>query len=373
MWEVVGVSSPVKLDWMVPKTEYDRFRSWVEAKHGRLSHYLGREAEAAMREYADADGYNGVEERVNRLIEASGRTLATVEKEKNPDEDFSETIRATPRVDPDVKDAFREVAKDSDDPMGVEFARAIRTHRQGGRAARLERKLDRVMDDAEALLARVAGDSKKSMSKVEVNTVAIADTLPKQFTDDELETTIMEVANVTSDPTINKYRRRVVERLDMEPHPDNPELWVPTVIAEEFADGAPEECRQPVDILESEDRAKRIQLEVGQLAGLKSSGKCRVKASRIRDEVLDGAVAKSTTHDLMKTAAKAPGIKVDESRSELALKVNLQDVLAGEEDLGIEMLEYRDCEAEGALSRGGKSVTTPSSTPSPAVTDGGED
>lgn len=41
------------LDWRVPEAEWERFVEHVENEFGSIEGYLGREAEAAMREYAD--------------------------------------------------------------------------------------------------------------------------------------------------------------------------------------------------------------------------------------------------------------------------------------------------------------------------------
>jgi hypothetical protein len=74
----------VRLDWRVPTDEWTRFREYVQDQNGSLDGYLGREAEAAMREYADLDGYDGVEDRISQLYEAAGySSSARPLREKN--------------------------------------------------------------------------------------------------------------------------------------------------------------------------------------------------------------------------------------------------------------------------------------------------
>jgi hypothetical protein len=45
-----------------------------QSKFGTVAGYLGREAELAMKQYIDADGYARVEALVDRLVSAAGRS-----------------------------------------------------------------------------------------------------------------------------------------------------------------------------------------------------------------------------------------------------------------------------------------------------------
>jgi hypothetical protein len=372
----------IRLDWRVPAEEWKRFRRHVEDEYGSLGGYLGREAEAAMQEYADADGYARIEERIDRLVEAAGRRPGAASKEKKSDLANAETTRVTVKVESEVKDEFRAVADQSENTFGVEFARAIRAYRDGGRAARLERKLDRVLDDAAGLLAETTdSDTDESLSLVERKTIAIANELGEEFTDDELVNAIVDVAEVDSDPSIEKYRTRVTEKKDVEPHPNASHLWIPAEKAARLSPGEPEECRQPVDQLDRQDRVRRIQLAVGRRAACRSNGRVRVETRDIREHVLDSEVSKSNTLDLMRSAARAVGIDVDDSTRPAALKVNLNTLGETEPDLTRDVLEYRDETEDGLLSaptsttlRDHMDGPSASSGASESVaTDGGED
>ncbi|WP_049915388.1 hypothetical protein [Haloferax mucosum] len=344
----------IRLDWRVPKAEWERFVEHVETEFGSIEGYLGREAEAAMREYADTDGYAGVEKRVDRLVKASGRSSEGDGKEKNSQFNGVPTTRVTVRVDPEVKDDFRAAAKQSDQSYGVTFARAIQTYRDGGRAARLERRLDRVLEDAEKMLEHVSEDSEDdgvSMGKHERCVIAICNELPEDsFVDDELERAIRDIANVHSKPSIREYRQDVIERLEVEPHPEVPHLWVPHEKAAKWRPGVPKECRQPPEHLDSDQRVKRIQLAVGRRAGVTDTGKVRVTATELREHVFEGATSTKTTRELMRSAAQVVGIDLDTSTSPAALQVNLRVLGETNPDLFEEIIDYRDNTDSGLLT-----------------------
>lgn len=357
----------VMVDWQVPADEWERFREYVEEKNGGLDGYLGREAEAAMREYADADGYDDVEDRVDRLVRAAGRTPSDPFKEKNSSRlHEQETTRVTVRVDEWVKDEFRAAAEKSEDTFGVAFARAIHVRRDGGRAGRLERKLERVVEDAESMLTMIDEDSEPGeLGKVDRNTIVICNRLVQdegdQFMDDELNAEVHAVAGrgqKASDPTLERYRDLVIDRLGYEPHPiaeSNPKVdqtvWVPAHVADDLApDGVPAEVRRPVDQLDRDECVRRIRLVLGRRAGNRSSGKVSVRATEIHEDILEEAVSRSTTLSLMEEAALSmPGIQIHRSGQNASLRLDLQQL--GEEDgeLFEEIIAYRDAESESLL------------------------
>lgn len=357
----------VKLDWLVPADEWEQFREYVEEKNGGLDGYLGREAEAAMREYADADGYGSVEDRVDRLVRAAGRTPNDSFKEKNSSRlHEQETARVTVRVDEWVKDEFRAAAEKSEDTFGVAFGRAIHVRRDGGRAGRLERKLERVVEDAESMLTMIDEDSEPGeLGKVDRNTIVICNRLVEeegdQFTDSELDAEVHAVAGrgqQASDPTLERYRDLVLDRLGYEPHPlaeSNPKVnqtvWVPAHVAEDLApEGVPVEVRRPVDQLDRDDRVRRIQLVLGRRAGNRSSGKVSVRATEIHDDILNGLVSRSTTLSLMEEAALSmPGIEIHRNGQNASLRLDLQQLGGGEPELFEEIIAYRDAESPSLL------------------------
>lgn len=202
----------VMVDWKVPESEWNRFKQFVDSEHSGVKGSLGRAVEEAMREYALTDGYEQVEQLVDRLVQAAGRTLEDSREEKT-NQFGSETTRATSRVDPLVKDSFKDQADDDTGSYGRVLAKALRAYREGGRAARLKDKLERVVDDAESMLETVRGDDGgSSMGKKERQTVAICSDLPTPFSRDTLEQKIREHAG-GSDYYINEYTESVLDRL----------------------------------------------------------------------------------------------------------------------------------------------------------------
>jgi hypothetical protein len=74
----------VELDWLVPANEWDRFLRYVEAEYGEIEGNVSREVRPAMREWLDIDEFAAVEEKVDRLIQAAGRTPANLGKKNGP-------------------------------------------------------------------------------------------------------------------------------------------------------------------------------------------------------------------------------------------------------------------------------------------------
>ena len=376
----------VRLDWRVPAAEWGRFREYVENEYGSLDGYLGREAEAAMQAYADADGLDGVEDKIDRLVRAAGRTPEDRDKEKNnsyqPD---AETTRVTARVDECVKDEFRAVVdtQDKDRKYGQALARALDTHRNGGRAGRLERKLDRVVDDAEAFLEQTSAESSETkVGKHERCVIGIANELAGEFVDDELERTIREVANVHSEPAIEQYREDVTARLEVEPHPNVPHLWISSEKAEQLNPGVPAECRRPVGHLDSSERVERIRLALGRRAARCKSGRITVPADEVRDTILEKEVKRGATLSLMRSAAQVVGIDIDEDASPAKLRINLSTLQETEPDLTRRIITYRDETREGLLAETTETemsdytntnTEADASGAAAAATDGGED
>lgn len=346
------MSERVRIDWFVPSNVWSSFRAYVESEFGGIEGYLGREAERAMMEYTDTDRYDVVENMVDRLVRAAGRTPETSSKEKNSQIDRSDTTRVTARVESSVKDGFRDFAADEDDSYGVVFARAIDAYLHGGRSGRLERKLERVVDDAESLLAEVSGSNDKGLGTVERKTIAVCRELPDEFTDDELVDTVVEVAGVDSGPSIEKYRKRVVDRLEYEPHPYNPKVWVPEDVAEDLSeDAVPRECRVPVDLLERDDRERRVKLEVGRRAAQNPTGRARVSTTDVREDVFGGATSTSSTHDIVKAVAREEGFSLDDQGSKTYLRVDLTEIVEWEPGLWEEIAEYRDATSKESSTK----------------------
>lgn len=345
----------VCLDWHVPTAEWESFRTFVEAEFGSIEGYLGREAENAMKEYAGTDDYETVESQIDRLIEAAGRRTAGDAAKRKFTHSDAGTTRVQVRIDEDVKNNFKQVAAQGDNTLGVEFAKAIATYQAGGREKRLERKLERILDDAESLLAELTDEqSTDTLGAVDRKVITICSELPTEFVDDELNAVIHRVAGQgrrVSDPTLEKYRHLVLDRLDVEPHPEvdqNPNipsgkrLWIPKQKALELAaNDTPRECRLPVDLLDHEERVRRIQYELGLQAATTSSGTATVTATDVQTEILTDSISQSTVHTLMKDTGQTDGYQYTSTESP-KLKVNLITLGKEEHDLFETIIQYRE-------------------------------
>lgn len=372
--EVVAMRDPVVLDWRVPETEWERFRTHVESRFGSLDGYLGREAELAMREYADEDGYHDLEEKIDRLVRAAGRTPGDLFKEKissGTATDLTEqsTTRVTVRVDEEMKERFIATAEKSNvDSYGMAFARAIQQYREGGRAARLEEKVDRIVDDAEAVLSELqpGEGADDGLSTVDRRTLIICNRLDEQFTDEELRSEISDVAG-SSEPTIERYRDLVIDRLGYEPHPNAPKtVWVPASTAAELAaDGVPREIRRPVEILDREERVRRIHLALGRRAG-QTGGRVRASATEIRTHVFESEISLSSVLDLLNQAALEDGYRLDRSGDGASISVNVAGGLSDQE-LVDDIRAYGEADTTGLLGETTETKVTDFTPDSPTT------
>lgn len=349
--------NPEILDWRVPRGEWERFREYVEDENGSLDGYLGREAEAAMREYAESDGYEEVEDQVDRLVRAAGRRPKDYGREKKFDAITSQpTTRVTVRVDEDVKNDFRAAADNKDHSYGVEFAQAIWKYTNGGRAGRLEEKLSRIVDDAEALLSEASDstDDEQKLGKKDRNVIQICNNLNEQFTDAELERQIHDVAgrnSRASDPTVREYRELVLDRLDVSPHPFAEEtVWIPTEdVRDHVPEGVPGECWKPLDDLDHDDRVWRIIYAAGRRAAKRQSGKVTVREPTVRSDVFNDEIERDQTLTLMEEAAFYDGVTIERNGEEAALKINLYRIAeSGPTDFQT-IIDYRDAGADPLL------------------------
>jgi hypothetical protein len=346
-----------RLDWSVPTDAWGRLREYVQNEFGGLDGYLARETEKAMREYADLDGYDGVEERVAQLYEAAGYTSSgQTLREKN----FSDgRTRVAVRVDEHVADDFRRFVDESDssNPYGVELAKAVRVYLDGGRAARLERRLDDILDDVEAALQDPADetnedDGKKMYSK-DRKVIRICRELNDQFTGAELDGVIRKHAGWSDDPsdaTIESYRDLVLERLDVRRHPyADDEIWMPTENFYELVpEDVPEECVQPVSQLDHDDRIWRVIYAVGRRAA-KHGGRASSQASTVREEIFNEEVTVDKCMTYLEEAASYDGVELERTGEEATVKVNLH-VMAEHGGAEVqEILDYRDADADPLL------------------------
>ncbi|WP_254547494.1 hypothetical protein [Halomarina pelagica] len=327
------MSDRVRLDWRVPSSVWERFCEHVYDEFDDVDGVLGRETEAAMREYLDLDPGVTAEAMIDDLLDAVGRTSGDAHKQKKSDlSRGGETARVQVRVSPTIREDFRAVAKQGEDTLGITLARALQEYCDGGRWGRVERKLARIPDEVPTLLAEVAdADRTERLSTKERRTIAIATQLGEEFTDDDLVEAIDAVAGSSgraSAPTVEQYRVLVTEYKGAEPHPNKPGLWIPAEMAAELVPaGTPRECRLPVSHLDRGERVRRLQLDAGKRA-YPRNGKCKLTTETIRSDIFDGEVSASSVRNYVADAEATPGFIADQEGGTLTLRVNLHTLQA---------------------------------------------
>ncbi len=206
-----------RIDWSVPKKPWDDFQDHLTRNRTSVGAYERPELERAMIEYADLD--DSPESIVDRLVRAAGRRPKDIEDSDPVTSDSlanKERVRVQKVVDADVANGFRAKVEQSDDTYGVELGRALQKYLEDDRQSRLNRKLDRIVDDAEGLLSTLADSDGDGLSSVERTTVAIVTELPDVFDGETLEEAICKHAGHSDNPakqTIEEYRERVISHL----------------------------------------------------------------------------------------------------------------------------------------------------------------
>jgi len=297
-------------------------------------------------EYAEADEYAGVEDKIDRLLKASGELGLGDEKKNNSvevDRD-GETVQVGCRVSQRAKDAFRSHVAQTELRLGVAFAHAIQLRRDGGRPSRLEDKLERIVDEAESLL-KVNDDTRdagESMTKKQRQTIAVCrdvrqklqdngtpdpDEIPKKVVEESIKDLLCD--ETTSDPYdyyVPTYMEQVKERLGYVTSPDRPGL----LKKEELVGQTPPHERKEYADLSTEERIDAVKIELGRQA-IRNGGRRQQDVQHFREQLFDGKPRESTVKNYMKQAGKYGGFSTTKMHGKLKLRCKLEEV--GDEEL----------------------------------------
>ena len=249
------------------------------------------------------------------------------------------------RVDSVIKDKFRTMVTDSDDSFGVALARALREYLDGGRDSRVVEKLRRISDACTDVFAEMNPDTDDGLSSKQRKICAICDRLHTRFTDERLLTAIDDIAGEgdrASAPTRKQYRETITDRLEVEPHPRNPDLWIPTEQAKKIAGHAtPRVCRLPVSHLDRGEKLRRIQIEAGRQAVTATNNCTRLTATTVREEILKCAVSEAHTRELLKQTAKTDGYRSGKKHGKRVLDVDFSAVMESDPELAETIYDYQ--------------------------------
>lgn len=252
------MSELVTVEWRVPVAEWRAFVDHVENKYGASGRYKAWEVDSAMREYIREDASDTLSRRIDELIERAGGTpdqgesekkniltdsLKLGENETDTDADpevgadllGGETRKVRVNVDSDLKAQFAELADWSDQTCGECLAFALRARRNGGRDARLVRRIDAALD----ALDEDTDDASESESDDEPyadlphtarTTRQIVDHLDQpvgaQVAREQIHESIEAVTGSDTDYMREQYTERVTDHLGLIPHTKNPDLFV---------------------------------------------------------------------------------------------------------------------------------------------------
>lgn len=341
--------STVKVNWSVPVEEWDRFRNFVEFKHGKIKGHIGREAERAMREYAEFDEYAGVEDLVDRLVQAAGRSAGGAKRNNNSLDVGADgpSTRARCRVSKDVKERFASHVDQTDLRLGIAFAHALQIRREGGRAERLEDKLERVVEDAESLL-KIENDSAEageSMGKKERQTVQICNQIQQQYVPDGIEGYPNEFPRVWIEQIIEdmfaersgnvenyyipEYLEEVKERLGYVTKPGAPKI----LVNDELVDPTPAYETKEYDQLNKTERVEAVNVHLGRQAR-ENGGLRQQSVQSIREHLFENQPRKETVKNYVREAGSVAGFSVRQKHGKLRLMCDLEEVTDEE------LLEY---------------------------------
>lgn len=218
-----------KLDWYVPRGEWDAFLEYVRGETAPIGTSVRREIEEAIREWIDRDALADLQDDVDELLRAAGRTPADLtENETSLSErslEEQETTRVTYRVPEALRQAFVQfVEEHSENRLGVEFAKALRERRSGGRAERIQRQFGRIKDDVESILRTIApGDEGLRKDSRKAKTIAMCRELNDPVPRAHLEAVIEEHAGPS---VIEEYVPRILDRLELIEHPVRDDVYI---------------------------------------------------------------------------------------------------------------------------------------------------
>ncbi len=316
-----------KVDLRVPTDEWDAFENYVKDEHGKIKGYVGREVERAMREWIDVDEFAAIEDRINQLIRATGRSCCNqLHKKRASDTIESEdTTRVSCRVDSRVKDNFSQFVNEmSNDRLGVALARALRERRTGGRSERVENKLDRIIDEAKDLLAEL--DDSSELTIRQKRTIVICSQLGDEFTEDELEEVIGNRFGDTKS-TLRNYKKLVLKRRDAVKHPDKSGLYISREQARQWGvdlESHPIEWK-PYRALTDAERIEGVQIKLAQLAK-SNGGKYRIDSKFINDKIFNSKTSYRKSNKLLNKAADSDGFEAVHHSGKNRLKVDLTQI-----------------------------------------------
>lgn len=313
-------SDDTRIQWSVSVSDWETFTDQIETIEGRVNDRLiRRHLESAIEEYTDNDRFAEIEEIADRFVRAAGRRPVALTEEKDspvptspPSRRRGETMEIARHIDPSRREAVDELAAETGENQGQLLSNALYAYGHGGRAARLEEKLQRIADPAEELLAALADEADDGIDAVTRRTISIANRLSDGgFNHTELINAI-EAEGLRSDETIEKYEKRVLNYLGyaLHPNPDVTHVYLPEEKVRQIAEkngwpspDAPAVDRLPYSNLRRDQKVTGIKAYLARRAG-RNEGVVQ-SIDTIHDELFDGHGKRQHIKKLAEEAAES--------------------------------------------------------------------
>lgn len=306
------MTNRVQLAVRVPVDDVERYESYLREIFVQKHPYAGTELERELRTLREDNDLAALGEEIDRVVRAAGHQPKDI-REKNILSRQVSDISTKPvnyRIDPDVREWFVHTY----DEPGKVAGKLMRYIADGGTVDRLLRRFRHVANDAEALLADIAGDG--SSGPVERRTRTLCWLLTDSgdgFTRDGFAEALdaPEVEGIDeSDHTRQKYLPRVLDQLNYLPHPQNPDLFVPKSQAYSLGanpDGPLIDLWAPGD-LNDDELTTGLQVELARDAAA-GNGRAAFTTGEVQSEIFDGRLSTQKVASIMEAAAAADGFK----------------------------------------------------------------
>lgn len=306
-----------RLDWFVYSQVWNEFVSYGQSEYGadaEKNGYLVRLIETAMREVLRNNRHAELEEKIHELVETVGAKKTDLDDDAIGDEfefshqNYSEKTRVAKNVDAALLDRWKAHADEFEETYGEHLSRTLAYFLWGGQPRTLTKRVDRAIDEIER-------EQDNSMTTTE----QIADRLDDQFRlEDFLEAA--EAAGVgTKKYALQQYLPKVLDELDVYPHPGDTDLFVPTESA--TIPETPDPATLPYQAMDDQDKRTVLKTAALRKVGNTSTGMAKFTANDAVD-ALGGRPRHSTVRPLLQDIAhdsegfvydaNVPGLRVNQ-------------------------------------------------------------
>ena len=305
-----------RLDWQLDSEVWSGVVEYGESEYGKNAEkngYLVRIIEQAMREVLEDNRLSELEEKVYALIDEVGAKKEDLDDGELDDEHtydtgaITSTTRVVKQVDAALLRRWKRFADQFSEPYGVLLSKHLSYFLWGGQPRTLTRQVDRALEEIER-------DQDDSMTTAE----KIADRLDDKFRLQEFLEAAEAAGVSTKKYALEQYLPKVLDELDVYPHPVKTELFVPADSA--TIPETPDPATLPYQAMDDDDKRLALKAAALRKVGETSTGMAKFSANDAVD-ALGGRPRHSTVRPLLKDLAldsdgfiyddDVPGLRVD--------------------------------------------------------------